>query len=209
MTFSSSGGCSNTGATFTMTSGATACQVKYDEAGDANYSAAPTVTETVTASKAAQTITVTTHAPGSAVYNTGFSVAATGGGSGNAVTFSSSGGCSNTGADLHDDQRHHGLLGQVRPGRQCELQRGGDGHRDRQRAEGGSVDQRDHAGAVDGRVRDVVLGCGDCHCWTRLLLERRGLPQHRRHLHDDERHRHLHREVRPAGRQQLQRRYRR
>ena len=63
VTFSSSGGCSNSGATFTMTSGTTACSVKYDQAGDANYNAAPTVTETVTASKAAQAITVTTHAP--------------------------------------------------------------------------------------------------------------------------------------------------
>ena len=55
-----------------MTSGTTACSVKYDQAGDANYSAAPTVTETVTANKAAQAISVTTHAPGSAVYNTSF-----------------------------------------------------------------------------------------------------------------------------------------
>ena len=98
VTFSSSGGCSNSGASFTMTSGTTACQVKYDEAGDANYSAAPTVIETVTASKAGQAITVTTHAPKSAVYNTGFSVAATGGASGTAVTFSSAGACSNSGA---------------------------------------------------------------------------------------------------------------
>ena len=49
VTFSSSGGCSNVGATFTMTSGTGACTVKYDQAGNANYSAAPTVTETVTA----------------------------------------------------------------------------------------------------------------------------------------------------------------
>ena len=49
------------------------------------------MTETVTAQKADQTITVTTHAPASAVYNTSFTVAATGGGSGNPVTFSSGG----------------------------------------------------------------------------------------------------------------------
>ena len=65
-----------------MTSGTTACSVKYDQAGNANYSAAPTVTETVTANKAAQAISVTTHAPGSAVYNASFAVAATGGGPG-------------------------------------------------------------------------------------------------------------------------------
>ena len=100
VTFSSSGGCTNTGGSFTMTSGTAACSVKYDQAGNANYSAAPTVTETVTATKAAQAISVTTHAPASAVYNTSFGVAATGGASGNPVTFSSSGGCSNTGAML-------------------------------------------------------------------------------------------------------------
>ena len=97
VTFSSSGSCSNTGATFTITSGSGTCSVKYDQAGDGNYNAAPQVTETVNAQKANQTIIVTLHAPASAVYNTGFSVAASGGGSGNAVTFSSSGACSNSG----------------------------------------------------------------------------------------------------------------
>ncbi len=98
VTFSSSGSCSNTGANFTMTSGSGTCSVKYDQAGDTNYNAAPQVTETVNAQKAGQAINVTTHAPASAVFNTQFTVAATGGGSGNAVTFSSSGACSNTGA---------------------------------------------------------------------------------------------------------------
>ena len=83
-----------------MTSGTGTCTVKYDQAGNGNYNAAPQVTETVTAQKAAQTINVTTHAPATAVFNTGFTVAATGGASGNAVTFSSSGACSNTGASF-------------------------------------------------------------------------------------------------------------
>ncbi|HTS73439.1 MAG TPA: carboxypeptidase regulatory-like domain-containing protein, partial [Gaiellaceae bacterium] len=100
VTFSSSGACSNSGASFTMTSGTGTCSVMYDQAGDANYNAAPQVTESVTAQKASQAITVTTHAPSSAVFGTGFSVAASGGGSGNAVTFSSSGACTNTGADF-------------------------------------------------------------------------------------------------------------
>jgi hypothetical protein len=98
VTFSSGGGCSNSGATFTMTSGTTTCQVKYDQAGSANYNAAPEITESVTATKAAQAVTVATHAPASAVFNSQFTVVATGGGSGNAVTFSSGGGCSNSGA---------------------------------------------------------------------------------------------------------------
>ena len=97
VSFSSAGSCTNTAASFTITSGSGTCSVKYDQAGDANYNAAPQVTETVNAQKANQTIIVTLHAPASAVYNTGFSVAASGGGSGNAVTFSSAGSCSNTG----------------------------------------------------------------------------------------------------------------
>jgi hypothetical protein len=96
VTFSSGGGCSNSAGTFTMTSGTTACQVKYDQAGSANYNAAPEVTESVTATKANQAISVTTHAPSGAVFNSQFTVAATGGGSGNPVTFSSGGGCSNS-----------------------------------------------------------------------------------------------------------------
>ena len=96
VTFSSSGSCSNTGATFTMTSGTDTCTVKYDQAGDSNYSAAPQVTESTTAQKADQTINVTTHAPASAAYNSSFGVAATA--RGGSVSFSSSGSCSNTGA---------------------------------------------------------------------------------------------------------------
>src|SRR5207245_6445002 len=64
--YSSSGVCTNVGATFTMTSGTGACTVKYDQAGDTNYNAATRVTESVTAQKANQTITVNTHAPASA-----------------------------------------------------------------------------------------------------------------------------------------------
>ena len=98
VTFSSSGGCSNTAGAFTMTSGTTSCVVNYDQAGNANYNAAPQVTETISANKLDQTINVTTHAPASAAFGSSFTVAATGGGSGNLVTFSSSGACSNVGA---------------------------------------------------------------------------------------------------------------
>jgi len=55
VTYSSSGSCSNVGATFTMTSGTGTCTVKYDQIGNANYNAAPQVTEVVTAQKAATT----------------------------------------------------------------------------------------------------------------------------------------------------------
>ena len=98
VTFTSSGACTNSGATYTMTSGTGTCSVIANQAGNTNYSAAPQVTEFTTATQASQTITFTTPAPSSAVYNTQFTVAATGGGSGNPVTFTSSGACSNSGA---------------------------------------------------------------------------------------------------------------
>ena len=81
VSFSSAGACSNTGNTFTMTSGAGTCSVNYDQAGNSNYNPALQVTETVNAQKANQAINVTTHAPASAFFNQQFTVAATGGGS--------------------------------------------------------------------------------------------------------------------------------
>jgi len=98
VTFSSTGACSNSGATFTMTSGTGTCTVKYDQAGNANYAAAAQVVDYTTAQPASQVINVSIHAPATAVYNTSFTVAATGGASGNPVTFSSSGVCTNVGA---------------------------------------------------------------------------------------------------------------
>ena len=95
--YSSSGGCSNVGATFTMTSATTPCAVHYDQPGNGSYSAAPQVTESVTATAgASQSITVNTHAPASAANGSRFTVAATA--PGGPVDYSSSGGCSNVGA---------------------------------------------------------------------------------------------------------------
>src|SRR5207248_2076561 len=94
--YSSSGVCTNVGATFTMTGGTGTCTVKYDQAGDSNYNAATQVTESVTAQKANQTITVGTHAPASATFNSQFTVAATSTSS-LAVSYSSSGVCTNVG----------------------------------------------------------------------------------------------------------------
>jgi uncharacterized membrane protein YdcZ (DUF606 family) len=98
VTFTSSGSCSNSGATYTMTSGTGTCSVIANQAGNSNYSAAAQVTKTVTATLVAQSITFTTNPPATAVLNTSFTVAATGGASGNAVVFTSSGSCSNSGA---------------------------------------------------------------------------------------------------------------
>jgi hypothetical protein len=47
--YSSGGACTNSGATFTMTSGSGTCQVKYDQPGGGAYDAAPQVVESVTA----------------------------------------------------------------------------------------------------------------------------------------------------------------
>jgi hypothetical protein len=96
--FTSSGACSNSGATYTMTNGTGTCSVIASQAGNSNYSAAPQLTKSVAATQAAQTITFTTGAPATAAYKTSFTVATTGGASGNAVTYTSSGACSNSGA---------------------------------------------------------------------------------------------------------------
>src|SRR4029079_13055820 len=57
-------------------------------------------TESVNSSKANQTIHVSTHAPSSAVYGTQFTVVATGGNSGNPLTYGSSGSCTKNGAQF-------------------------------------------------------------------------------------------------------------
>jgi sugar lactone lactonase YvrE len=98
VTFTSSGACSNSGSTYRMTSGTGTCSVIANQAGNSSYAAAARITRTVTATLASQTITFTTSPPASAAYNSSFTVVATGGASGNAVTFTSSGACSNSGA---------------------------------------------------------------------------------------------------------------
>jgi hypothetical protein len=74
-----SGICSASGNTITMTSGTGTRAVTFNQAGSASYNAATQVTETTTAQKAAQAITATQPAPATAVYNTSFTVSATGG----------------------------------------------------------------------------------------------------------------------------------
>jgi hypothetical protein len=55
--YSSSGGCTNVGATFTMTSDTVVCAVMYDQAGNPNYNAAPRVTENVNSLGTAPAVT--------------------------------------------------------------------------------------------------------------------------------------------------------
>ena len=75
--YSSAGVCSNTGATYTMTSGTGTCSVIANQPGNSNYMAATQVDESVNATPGSQTITFTTSAPASAAYNSNFTVAAT------------------------------------------------------------------------------------------------------------------------------------
>ena len=98
VTYTSAGACSNSGATYTMTASTRTCSVIANQSGNSNYSAAPPVTLPVSATQAPQTITFTTNPPATAAYKSTFKVAAAGGASGNVVTFTSSGSCSNSGA---------------------------------------------------------------------------------------------------------------
>jgi CSLREA domain-containing protein len=96
VSITTTGGCSGSGsgsAIITMTSSTTACVVHYNQAGDANYNAAPEVTSSTTPGAANQSITVTTGAPSSAAFNSTFPVAATAS-SGLAVAITTTGGCS-------------------------------------------------------------------------------------------------------------------
>src|SRR5512143_4141681 len=94
--YSAAGACTIVGNTFTMNSGTGTCSVLYNQAGDANYNLAPTVTNTVSALKANQTISVINPAPATAAFNSSFTVSATASSS-LAVAFSASGVCSNVG----------------------------------------------------------------------------------------------------------------
>jgi hypothetical protein len=75
VSLTSSGSCSGSGygnaggTTFTMTSGTGTCSVIANQAGNGNYSSAPTVIETVNATTAATSINVTSVSPASEAYN--------------------------------------------------------------------------------------------------------------------------------------------
>jgi putative lipoic acid-binding regulatory protein len=95
VTVTSSGACSISGNTVSMTSGTGPCTLTASQAGDANYKTATTVVKTVNAQKASQTITFA--APASpATYNSKFTVYPTSS-SGLTVTVTASGGCAISG----------------------------------------------------------------------------------------------------------------
>ena len=101
---SSTGGCSVTAGVVSFTA-AGSCVIDANQAGNANYNAAPQVQQTVTVAKANQTITITSTAPAATVGGPTYTLAATGGASGNPVTYSidasSTGGCSVTAGVVH------------------------------------------------------------------------------------------------------------
>ncbi len=80
--------CSVSGNTLNI-QGAGACVIRANQAGNANYAPAPPVTRNVTIARASQTITFTQPGPEAQPFGATFQVAATGGGSGNVVVFSS------------------------------------------------------------------------------------------------------------------------
>ncbi len=97
---SGSGGCSGAGvggANIAMTSSMENCVVTYNQAGDATYAAATQISNSTVATKADQTITVTTPAPSHATINSDFTVYASAS-SGLYVNVSTAGGCSGSGA---------------------------------------------------------------------------------------------------------------
>ena len=80
--------CTVAGATVAFRHAGT-CVIAADQAGNADYLAAPTVTQAVTVHKASQSITITSKAPSPGFVGTTYSVAASGGDSGNPVVFRS------------------------------------------------------------------------------------------------------------------------
>ena len=92
-----SGGSATSGSTSSLSVGAHTVMASYS--GDSNnLGSTGTLAGGQVVNQASQTITFTTPAPASAEYNSSFTVAATGGASGNAVVFTSAGACTNSGA---------------------------------------------------------------------------------------------------------------
>jgi hypothetical protein len=98
VTGASGGYCSMTGAQLTANIGTGTCTATATMAGNNNYNSVTSNPVNVTLQLASQAITFTTNPPAKAAYKSSFTVAATGGASGNAVTFTSSGVCTNSGA---------------------------------------------------------------------------------------------------------------
>ena len=183
-----------------MTSGTGTCTVKYDQAGDANYNAGPAGHRDGQRAEGRPDDQRDDARTGVGVLRPAFTVAATGGGSGNAVTFSSSGACSNAGATF--------TITSATGTCSVKYDQAGDANYNAapQVTESVSVGKADQTITVInarpgvGRLQRELHGRRDRRRLRQPghVLERRLLLEHRRHVHDDERHRHLHRQVRPG-----------
>ena len=96
--FTSSGACTNVGATYTMIASTGTCDVIANQSGNGNYNAAPQSTEYTTATKATPTVTFT-GAPAAAPYQSSFTVTAATNASKTAI-ITTSGACTNTGTTI-------------------------------------------------------------------------------------------------------------
>jgi uncharacterized repeat protein (TIGR03803 family) len=98
VTYTSSGVCTNSGATYTIKAAKGTCSVQVNQSGNSNYLPAPTLTANVTATKATPVASFT-GAPASAVYGATFTVTATAN-SGITPTITASGACTISGTTV-------------------------------------------------------------------------------------------------------------
>jgi hypothetical protein len=97
VTFSTMSTCTVSGSTVSFI-GVGQCVIDANQAGNADYLMAAQVQQTITVGKASQTITFTSRAPSDATVGATYTVRATGGDSGNAVTFSTTSMCTVSGS---------------------------------------------------------------------------------------------------------------
>jgi hypothetical protein len=97
--FRTSSVCTVSGSTVSFIAVGT-CVIDADQAGNADYLAAAQVQQSVTVGKAPQTITFTSRAPSGATVGATYTVKATGGASGNAVSFRASSTCTVSGSTV-------------------------------------------------------------------------------------------------------------
>ncbi|MDR3443136.1 MAG: fibronectin type III domain-containing protein [Legionella sp.] len=101
--FSSGGSCTNSGATYTITSGTGTCNVIANQPGNPDYKAAPTVIKAVTATLATQATLTAIATPSTISYNGTSALSSSGGSGTGAVTYavtSGGGNCSISGTTL-------------------------------------------------------------------------------------------------------------
>ncbi|MGA2805488.1 MAG: kelch repeat-containing protein [Acidimicrobiales bacterium] len=99
ITFSTTSVCTVSGSTVSFV-GVGKCVVDANQAGSADYLAAPQVQQTINVGKAPQTITFTSSPPSGATVGSTYTLTATGGPSGNAVTFTTSSVCTVSGSTV-------------------------------------------------------------------------------------------------------------